>query len=220
MKLGPWAFFAGAAFIVSGSPHESGWTLFVSGDFAGNLTPCGCTTPMAGGVLRRATAIRALAGPNQAVLLENGGFVKSAGRQDVLKVQVIAELNRLVPEGVLRCGEDELALGSAAIQSMNDLSKGRVIAPEGTGTSARRVAGSALVGVVDTPAAAKDLADDASARGLALRPSTPRWPKRDGRWPARYQVGPRPFTVEFSAAWPTAWSRSERPRTWRALPWG
>ena len=65
------------------------WTVLLSGDADGYLSPCGCTSPMQGGVKRRATVLRAEAG--RVVRLDDGGLLGGVDRQSVLKAQTAAQ---------------------------------------------------------------------------------------------------------------------------------
>jgi hypothetical protein len=65
------------------------WTIFVTGDSRGYLSPCGCTEPMSGGIVRRASVVRSAKG--QVLLIDNGGMIAGIGKQDRMKAQTAIE---------------------------------------------------------------------------------------------------------------------------------
>ena len=103
------------------------WVVFLSGNAQGYLAPCGCSAPMVGGVQRRATAIKALGLDGRTLLLENGGQVKSAGRQDEIKLETFAQMHAHSHGAGMNLGHDEAALGRGAVMSMARLSGGKLV---------------------------------------------------------------------------------------------
>src|SRR5437764_14512590 len=65
--------------------------VILAGDLRGYLSPCGCTSPMLGGIRRRATAIRAMTRAGRTIFLENGGMVDGWGPQDQMKADTLAQ---------------------------------------------------------------------------------------------------------------------------------
>lgn len=108
-------------------PAEEPYVLFLAGDSNGYLSPCGCSDPMMGGAKRRATAIKKLGQPNRTIVLENGGFVKAAGRQDEIKIETFAELHKLSSGAAINLCYSEAKLGPGAIASLANLSGNRLI---------------------------------------------------------------------------------------------
>ena len=82
------AGLAVGVFALQGADEQ---VVLLSGDTQGYLSPCGCSSPMMGGIRRRASVLRSLTTPGKTTILENGGFVETAGRQDQLKAETIAE---------------------------------------------------------------------------------------------------------------------------------
>src|SRR4051794_23568395 len=83
------AALAAAAF--SPQKADSGIAVILGGDTDGYLSPCGCTSPMTGGIRRRASAIRALSGSQRPIILENGGLINGNGPQDEMKARTLAK---------------------------------------------------------------------------------------------------------------------------------
>jgi hypothetical protein len=104
------------------------WTIAVTGDLHGYLSPCGCTSPMMGGIRRRAAAIEAL-GPNR-VLLDNGGFVNGTDKQSLFKAQAAAEAIAASGVAAINISAADAALGKGAILSVAQLSDHRLVSTQ------------------------------------------------------------------------------------------
>src|SRR5205085_1367178 len=77
-------------------PTAGQLAILFSGELNGNLTPCGCSKPMVGGLPRRASFLKNQGAPESAIRLENGDLTEALGRQDELKAETIVEtLNAL-----------------------------------------------------------------------------------------------------------------------------
>ncbi len=95
----------------------------ISGSAYGNLAPCGCTKPMSGGIKRRVSALRTLAGNGKRVLvLDNGGLVAGMARQDEIKAETLAESLKSVGVTAINLTKTEIALGPAMVEAMQRLS--------------------------------------------------------------------------------------------------
>ena len=105
----------------------------LSGDADGYLAPCGCTSPMQGGMKRRASALH---GGERLVRLDNGGLAGGLDRQSVLKGETAAQaLARAhVDAANLNAGDARLGVGAAL--SLARLSGDRLVStslrPSGT----------------------------------------------------------------------------------------
>lgn len=110
------------------------YVLFLSGNAQGYLSPCGCSAPMIGGTKRRATAISRLGVKGRTLLLENGGLVKGAGRQDEIKLETFSQLHAASHGAILNLTPSEAALGQGTIMSMMRLSGGRLLSASVQGT--------------------------------------------------------------------------------------
>lgn len=102
------------------------WTLVIGGDTNGYLAPCGCTKPMAGGIERRATILRQLAGKNS-VLLENGGLVKGVTEQDGLKSDALVEALASAGVDAINLGPEETRRGVAGALALTNLAPDRLL---------------------------------------------------------------------------------------------
>ncbi len=115
-------------FVISLTQRESGDTLFViGGDTKGYLSPCGCTKPMTGGIRRRVTAVRGLIAGRKAIVLENGGLVSGAGRQDELKLETLGEAFRAMQVTAVNLTSTESGLGAGAVESLARLGKATLV---------------------------------------------------------------------------------------------
>jgi hypothetical protein len=169
MKL--WAALFGLAGVGAAAlspPSPEPHVLLLSGDTDGYLSPCGCTKPMSGGILRRATAVKTLAAEGRTTILENGGLIGGRGRQDVLKAETLAQALRSMGVTAVHVGEAEAALGQGMVMALGNLMEGRLMSgslrPSETNRLARTLAhGPFLIG-----AASAD--PDAVARPLLERP--------------------------------------------------
>lgn len=121
------AAFGVAAASLQSSPSSPEYVLFLSGNAQGYLSPCGCSAPMIGGTKRRATAIKKLGVEGRTLLLENGGLVKGAGRQDEIKLETFAQLHAGSHGAILNLSPSEAALGPGAVMSMIRLSNERLL---------------------------------------------------------------------------------------------
>lgn len=120
--IGLAALLCGAAF--DGPGRQT--VIFLTGDFRGQLSPCGCTKPMDGGIRRLATAVRQLGTTEKPILLMNTALIDGAGRQDELKLEAIAEASRAMDATLVVAGASETRLGSAMVDSANQLSGGNM----------------------------------------------------------------------------------------------
>lgn len=159
---------AAAAFLTATAfwrPSSSDVTVIVTSTLEGNLTPCGCTKPMSGGIKRRATVVRRLSTSGPSVTLDSGGWIKSSGRQDEMKVEALAETLRQSRVNAALWGLSESRLGSSIAATASRLSEGRlvttsVIADPEAGLNRWIVADPFLVGgiALDPTRAAESLA--------------------------------------------------------------
>lgn len=102
------------------------WTLLISGDTQGYLSPCGCTKPMIGGIRRRAALVRQLTVPGRTVVLEAGRASGGLGRQDVLKTETLAQLWQALGVDAVALSGAEARLGSAQLAQVQRLSGDRM----------------------------------------------------------------------------------------------
>ena len=94
--------------------------IVVSGDTAGWITPCGCTSNQSGGLLRRGSFLAGLPETkNDRVLyLDAGGAVHGNSEYDVLKIKVVLDGERLMGIAAHNLGRAEAALGVDTLRRM------------------------------------------------------------------------------------------------------
>lgn len=101
--------------------------LIFTGDIRGYLSPCGCTKPQIGGVLRMATVVRALlAQPQEGAgiaryYVDIGNRVIPRSRQDELKAETIAEILKTLNPAYLNVGPLDARLGKAYLRALNEV---------------------------------------------------------------------------------------------------
>jgi len=103
------------------------WTLVVSGDTGGYLSPCGCTSPMTGGIRRRATAIDQLARTSRVVLLDSGNLTDRLGRQSEMKAETMAQALNAMHAAAVALTAQDARLGQGVISSVARLSENRLV---------------------------------------------------------------------------------------------
>lgn len=107
--------------------QEPPFVVVLGGDTDGYLAPCGCTKPMAGGIARRATAVRSLIGDRKGMYLENGAFVAGHGRQDELKAETLAEALKAMDAAAIHYSFSETRMGPGMLLAMQQLSDDRLV---------------------------------------------------------------------------------------------
>ena len=119
--LSPFAF---SLFPLPSSPPS--WTVLLSGDADGNLSPCGCTSPMQGGMRRRATVFREA---GRVVRLDNGSLLGGLDRQGRMKGDAAARA--LDSSGVdaanFSSRDARLSYNAGAALALDALSGGRLV---------------------------------------------------------------------------------------------
>ncbi|MBS1717705.1 MAG: cytochrome c family protein [Armatimonadetes bacterium] len=115
----------GGIVLALATPQSKQTTVIFSGDASGKLAPCGCTSPMIGGIKRKATVLNQL--DKQTVWLENTALVANNSPQSALKAHAIAETMRDWPNAVAYLGDNEQQLGIGEIFALNDLSRGKFV---------------------------------------------------------------------------------------------
>lgn len=106
-------------------PADEPWTVLLSGDADGYLAPCGCTSPMQGGLKRRTAALRQ--GGERKVVLDNGGLAGGLDAQHRIKGQMAARALRLAEVDAANFGGQDARLGAGEALSLNRLSGGRLV---------------------------------------------------------------------------------------------
>ncbi len=156
------------------------WSVIVSGDTLGYLSPCGCTDPMSGGIRRRASVAKAVQGA-RLLFLDNGSLTKEIGRQSEMKAETMAEALKSAGVDAINLTSLDAQLGKGSILSVSRLSGEKLVAtqvPEGNELNLKRwtVEGPFLIGGFTTKpesltanlgVSARDL--DAAAGEFALQ---------------------------------------------------
>ncbi|AIE84262.1 cytochrome c family protein [Fimbriimonas ginsengisoli] len=122
---------AGLAFQSPAKPKSQaknpGWTLVVSGDTDGYLSPCGCTSPMTGGIRRRGTAVRDIARHSRVVLIDTGELGGEPGRQGEMKAETMAQSLTNLDAAAINVTAKDARLGKGSLMSVARLAEGRVV---------------------------------------------------------------------------------------------
>ena len=92
--------------------------LIVSGDTAGWITPCGCTSNQSGGLLRRGTVVAAARKKGDVILLDAGGAPGGTSPYDREKFAAILRGEREMGVAAHNLGGPEAALGADALQKL------------------------------------------------------------------------------------------------------
>ena len=101
-----------------GKPPEKSLILVVSGDTAGWITPCGCTSNQSGGLLRRATYLNQLAGAAEVVYADAGGAVAGASDYHRVKLEAILQGEKMMGVAAHNLGAGEARLGAAYLRQL------------------------------------------------------------------------------------------------------
>ncbi len=92
-------------------PPASRASVVVSGDTAGWIVPCGCTSHQSGGLLRRGTYVNSLHSGADVVVLDAGGAPGGASVYQRVKFEAILRGEKLMGIAAHNIGGPELALG-------------------------------------------------------------------------------------------------------------
>lgn len=105
-----------ASLALSMKPSAKSQTLVIIGNFQGQLTPCGCTKPMSGGILRMASLLDQIGSKNRSLIV-TGDLRGEIGRQSELKLDALGDFlieNKVSAVGL---GAKDLELGNEIWQS-------------------------------------------------------------------------------------------------------
>ncbi len=97
-------------------------TLVLSGDTAGWLVPCGCTSNQSGGLLRRGSYVRQLRGQGHVLVADVGGATAGRSPYDLMKFEAILEGERAMGVVAHNLGAAEAALGAATLRRLAERS--------------------------------------------------------------------------------------------------
>lgn len=103
----------------SGSTPEQPAYLVVSGDTAGWIVPCGCTTNQAGGLLRRGCFVKQLSAKGDVLVLDVGGAPGGSSTYQRLKFDAILQGEKGMGLNAHNLGAAEAALGADEIRQLS-----------------------------------------------------------------------------------------------------
>lgn len=104
--------------------------ILISGNLSGYLSPCGCTTPMEGGIRRLGSAIKAHQIPGRTLFLVNGPLTAGFGRQDELKLESAAEAYGSLGISAINYSRTDAKLGPGSLEALTRFTKNRVVGRE------------------------------------------------------------------------------------------
>ncbi len=97
-------------------------TLAILGDFKGQLSPCGCSKPMVGGIKRAASVVAALRASGPTILLSNGAFTDgTVGEQQSMKARAIAESLHVMQAAAVNLSGDDCVSGFGNVSTMQSV---------------------------------------------------------------------------------------------------
>lgn len=132
--------------------------IWISGNQQGLLTPCGCSSPMVGGLPRMGSALRA-GSHRERIVLDNGGWVAGRGRQDELKAETFAQALISMNVTAIHLSKTERTLGEGTMIAIQNLAGDRLV---GDGKTIAR--GRYLIGGASNELEASRLATDAKSQ--------------------------------------------------------
>ncbi len=129
MKFAAWIVAAVVMIWATAQPagRSEPWTVIISGDTFGYLSPCGCVKPMSGGIRRRVAAIHSLKGTSNNLILDTGGLVKDTSRQSEMKAETLAQAMSYATVDAVHLSEADQQLGPAMTDAVERLSKAKLI---------------------------------------------------------------------------------------------
>lgn len=100
--------------------HKSeGLMVYVSGDTAGWITPCGCAANQSGGLARRSTLIQSTEPAFELLVLDAGGSASGTTEYHLLKLASILRGMQAMGLAGHNIGESEAELGTAALRQLS-----------------------------------------------------------------------------------------------------
>lgn len=120
------ASLAPFAAVFFAQPAPPSWKLVIGGATKGYLSPCGCTSPMSGGIRRRAAVVKRIAGPGD-VVLETGPMAGELGRQMEIKAETLAQAFKDMGVSAVTLGKGDAGLGPGVLEAVSRLSGAQLI---------------------------------------------------------------------------------------------
>ncbi|PQO29064.1 multiheme c-type cytochrome [Blastopirellula marina] len=112
------AWMAGGGCFQNKSTSGLPLAIAVSGDTAGWIVPCGCTTNQSGGLLRRGTYLDQLRQEAEVLYLDVGGAIEGTAPYDVAKFEAIVQGELSMGLRLHNIGAAEAALGRAELHDL------------------------------------------------------------------------------------------------------
>jgi hypothetical protein len=120
-RLAAWAPILVFLLVVVGcGQQQQDVTVFVSGDTAGWITPCGCTSNQSGGLSRRATLIQLARKQSPTLVVDVGGAVAGNSPYDYVKLRAILIGQMKMGLDAFNVGGPESQFTSAQLRELND----------------------------------------------------------------------------------------------------
>lgn len=121
-------FALGAGLLAEGPQQEV--TVIISGGARGHLSPCGCTKPMSGGMLRLATIVRREKAKGNVVWVDTGDIIETPGRQSQMKAETYSELMGDLGVDAVAYTSLDRQQGVGLLMASTSLSKTQWLSPE------------------------------------------------------------------------------------------
>ncbi len=125
---------------LTGCQRATDVTIVISGDTAGWITPCGCTSGQSGGLARRASLIESLRGQQEVLVLDVGGAAGGSSAYDLVKLKAILSGQQQMGLNVFNLGTVELSFGPEEVRRWNDALKIPIVSANLRDQSQRAVA--------------------------------------------------------------------------------
>lgn len=132
MKIAAWGLSAAAAAVglMTSVPDAPDAVVVFTGDIRGYLSPCGCSSPMIGGVERMAGVVRQLQKQPHAVYVDVGNWLDGYDRQEQLKAEALAQTWKSLKPMFLNVSSRDLLLGEGYLASLRNIVGGAVDSSE------------------------------------------------------------------------------------------
>jgi len=107
--------------VAASSPDGPDAVVIFTGDIRGYLSPCGCSSPMIGGIERMAGVVRQLKRQPHAIYVDVGNWTEGFDRQEQLKVEALAEAWKSLEPTFLNVSAQDSLLGNAYLESLRGI---------------------------------------------------------------------------------------------------
>src|SRR6266404_364722 len=104
--------------IAKSRAHVRPLVVVVSGDTAGWIAPCGCTSNQSGGLPRRGTYVEGIRRDRGVILVDAGGAPGGTSIYDRIKFEAILKGERLMGSAAHNLGGPEAAFGAETLREI------------------------------------------------------------------------------------------------------